>query len=204
MQEIERRIAIVPPPEISSPGLGYTYRASLMGSAHRFMLDDDGISWQVGRRSGTWRYADIATVQMSYRPMSMQSRRFRADIKHRDGGRIVVMSTTWQTLALMAAQDDSYRAFIVDLHRRLAEHGGRVSLVAGLNPVLYFAGAGALALLAAAMAALLVRALVTGEWAGVLFIAGLSALFGWQIGGFMRRNRPRAYAFDALPQDLLP
>jgi hypothetical protein len=114
------------------------------------------------------------------------------------------MSTTWQTLALMAAQDDSYRAFIVELHRRLAEHGGRVSLVAGLNPVLYFAGAGALVLLAAAMAALLVRALVTGEWAGVLFIAGLSALFGWQIGGFMRRNRPRAYAFDALPQDLLP
>jgi hypothetical protein len=204
MQEIERRIAIVPPPEISPPGLGYAYRASLMGSAHRFTIEDDGMSWQVGRRSETWRYADIATVQMSYRPMSMQSRRFRADIKHRDGGRIVVMSITWQTLALMAAQDDSYRSFIVELHRRLAEHGGRVSLVAGLNPVLYFAGAGALMLLAAAMAALLVRALVTGEWAGVLFIAGLSALFGWQIGGFMRRNRPRAYAFDALPQDLLP
>jgi hypothetical protein len=204
MQEIERRIAIVPPPEISPAGLGYAYRASLMGSAHRFTIEDDGISWQVGRRSGTWRYADIATVQMSYRPMSMQSRRFRADIKHRDGGRIVVMSTTWQTLALMAAQDDSYRSFIVELHRRLAEHGGRVSLVAGLNPVLYFAGAAALALLAAALAALLVRALVTGEWAGVLFLAGLSALFGWQIGGFMRRNRPRAYAFDALPQDLLP
>jgi hypothetical protein len=54
------------------------------------------------------------------------------------------------------------------------------------------------------MAALLVRALVIGEWAGALFIVGLSTLFGWQIGGFMRRNRPRAYTFDALPRDLLP
>ncbi len=194
----------MPPPETSSPALGYAYRASLIGSAHRFALEDNEISWQAGRRSGTWRYTDIAVVRMSYRPMSMQSRRFRTDMQHRGGGRITVMSTTWQTLALMAAQDDGYRAFIVELHRRLAEHGGRASLVAGLNPVLYFAGAGALALLAAAMAALLVRALVTGEWAGALFIVGLSALFGWQIGGFMRRNRPRAYTFDALPQDLLP
>lgn len=194
----------MPPPEIAQTGLSYAYRASLIGSAHRFALEDDGISWQVGRRSGTWPYADVAVVRMSYRPMSMQSRRFRADIEHRDGGRIVAMSTTWQTLALMATQDNDYRAFIVELHRRLAEHGGHASLVAGLNPTLYFAGAGVLALLVVSMAALLGRALVTGEWAGALFIAGLSALFGWQIGGFMRRNRPRVYTFDALPQDLLP
>lgn len=195
---------IVSPPEMPPPAPGYAYRASLIGSAHRFTLEDDGLSWQAGRRSGKWRYADIAGLRMSYRPMSMQSRRFRTEIDHRGGGRIIVMSTTWQTLALMAAQDKDYRAFILELHRRLAEHGARASLVAGLNPVLYFVGAGVLALLSVAMAALLVRALVTGEWAGALFIVGLSALFGWQIGGFMRRNRPRAYTFDALPQDLLP
>ena len=193
-----------PPSEMPPPGLGYAYRASLIGSAHRFTLEDDGISWHAGRRSGRWRYADIATVRMSYRPMSMQSRRFRTEIEHRGGGRIIVMSTTWQTLALMDTQVKDYRAFILELHRRLAEHGARVALVGGLNPALYFVGAGVLALLSVSMAALLVRALVTGEWAGALFIVGLSALFGWQIGGFMRRNRPRAYAFDALPQELLP
>jgi hypothetical protein len=37
-----------------------------------------------------------------------------------------------------------------------------------------------------------------------LFLVGFAALFGWQIGGFIRRNRPRAYQFDALPADLLP
>jgi hypothetical protein len=195
---------VSPPPEMPPPGLGYAYRASLIGSAHRFTLEDDGISWQAGRRSGRWRYADIAMVRMSYRPMSMQSRRFRTEIEHRGGGRIIVMSTTWQTLALMDAQDKDYRAFILELHRRLAEHGARASLVGGLNPALYFAGAGVLALLSVSMGALLVRALVTDKWAGALFIFGLSALFGWQIGGFMRRNRPRTYTFDALPQELLP
>jgi hypothetical protein len=141
---------------------------------------------------------------MSYRPMSMQSHRFRTEISHRDGGRIIVISTTVRTLALMDTQDEDYRTFIVELHRRLAAHGARAMFVGGLNPVLYFAGVGVLTLLSVAMTALLVRAMVTGEWVGALFIVGLSALFGWQIGRFMHCNRPRAYTFGALPRELLP
>jgi hypothetical protein len=29
-------------------------------------------------------------------------------------------------------------------------------------------------------------------------------MFAWQIGGFVRRNRPRPYTFDRLPEALLP
>jgi hypothetical protein len=29
-------------------------------------------------------------------------------------------------------------------------------------------------------------------------------LFAWQVGGFVRRNRPQAYSLDHLPQALLP
>ncbi|ABA04355.1 conserved hypothetical protein [Nitrobacter winogradskyi Nb-255] len=193
-----------PPPEMPPPDVGYAYRASAIGSAHRFALEDDGLSWRASRRTGRWRYEDIVAVRMSYRPMSMQSHRFRTEISHQDGGRIIVMSTTWRTLALMDAQSNDYRTFIVELHRRLAAHGARAMLAGGLNPALYFAGMSVLTLLSVAMTALLMRAIVTGEWAGALFIVGLSALFGWQIGRFMRRNRPRAYTLDALPRDLLP
>jgi len=37
-----------------------------------------------------------------------------------------------------------------------------------------------------------------------LFLVGFAALFGWQIGGFMMRNRPQRYTFDQLPKQLLP
>ena len=60
------------------------------------------------------------------------------------------------------------------------------------------------ALVAISIAGLLVRALAIGEFAAALFLVGFAALFGWQIGGFMRRNRPQTYTFDALPQELLP
>jgi len=58
--------------------------------------------------------------------------------------------------------------------------------------------------LAVAMTGLLIRALAIGEFAGSLFILGFTALFAWQVGGFVRRNQPRSYSFDRLPRALLP
>jgi hypothetical protein len=182
----------------------YAYKASLIGSAHQFELTDAGLSWQVAGRSGVWRYADIASIRLSYRPVSMQSRRFRADIDHADGRRIAVLSATWQTVTLMAPQDHGYRAFIAELHRRMREAGSKASLFGGIGPTSYALAIAMLALVAIAMAGLLIRALTTFEFTGALFLVGFAALFAWQIGGFVRRNRPRTYSFDHLPEALLP
>lgn len=188
----------------SSPATVYAFKASLIGAAHRFELAEDGLSWRIGGKSGVWRYADIAAIDLSYRPVSMQSRRFRADIGHIDGGRMRILSTSWQTPALMAPQDNSYRAFITELHGRMAQAGSKAALIGGLRPHVYAAAIGLLVLVGIAIAGLLIRAMATGEWAGGLFLVGFAALFGWQIGGFVRRNRPRAYTFDHLPETLLP
>jgi hypothetical protein len=182
----------------------YAFKASLIGAAHQFELTDEGLGWRVGGKSGIWPYTAISSIRLSYRPVSMQSRRFRADIEGDGRARIMLLSTTWQTAALMAPQDKDYRAFIVELHRRMTAAGSRANLVAGLKPQLYIAAMVLLAFVAVAMAALFIRAILTGEWAGVLFLVGFAALFAWQIGGFVRRNRPRAYAFDRLPAALLP
>jgi hypothetical protein len=55
-----------------------------------------------------------------------------------------------------------------------------------------------------AMTGLLVRSVATGQFAGALFVVGFAALFAWQVGGFVRRNRPMTYGFDHLPDALLP
>jgi hypothetical protein len=190
--------------KVNLPVDTYVYKASLIGSAHRFELTDDGLSWHVAGRSGVWPYGDIAAVRLSYRPISMQPRRFRADIDRLGGGRIVLLSTTWTTVTLMAPQDHDYRAFVTQLHRRLKEAGSTAELVGGLRPALYHAAVALLAMVAVAIGGLLIRALSTGEWAGALFLIGFAALFWWQIGGFVTRNRPQRYTFDALPEQLLP
>ena len=184
--------------------VSYAYKASLIGAAHRFELTDQGLSWKVAGKSGVWPYTAITRVRLSFRPVSMQARRFRADIESADLGRIALLSTSWQTSALMAPQDRDYRAFIVELHRRMKAAGSHAELIGGLKPWIYDAALALLALVAAAMVGLLVRAVLTGELAGILFLIGFAALFAWQVGGFVRRNRPQAYSFDRLPDALLP
>jgi hypothetical protein len=182
----------------------YAYKASLIGAAHQFELTDQGLSWRMAGKSGVWPYAGISAIRLSYRPVSMQSRRFRADIENADGSRMSMVSTTWQTAALMAPQDRDYRAFITQLHARMAKAGSKAELIGGLKPQIYAAAIAFLTLVAIAISGLLFRALATAEFAGALFLIGFAALFAWQVGGFVGRNRPRAYTFDHLPEALLP
>ena len=184
--------------------ISYAYKASLISPAQLFELTDAGLSWRVGSRSGVWPYADIASIRLSYRPMSLQARRFRADIKKAGGGRIAILSTTWQTVSLMTPQDQGYRAFIAELHQRMKAAGSRASLTGGIGTVSYAMAVVMLALLAIAMVGLLLRALATSEFTGALFLVAIAIWFAWTIGGFITRNRPRRYSFDELPETLLP
>lgn len=190
--------------EASALATRYSYKASLVGSACQFELTDAGLSWRVGSRSGVWPYADIASVRLSYRPMSMQPRRFRADIEKTGSGRISIFSTTWQTVTLMSPQDQDYRAFIVELHRRMQQSGSKAALLGGIGTMTYGAAVAIVGLLAVAMIGLLWRALATSEFTGALFLVTIAIWFMWTIGGFIRRNRPRRYTFERLPDALLP
>jgi len=193
--------SIAAPP---APTIRYAYKASLIGLAHGFELTDKGLSWHIAGRSGLWPYAGIAAVRLSYRPVSMQSRRFRADLETSDGLRLTILSTTWQTAALMVPQDHDYRAFITELHARMRQAGSPAVLRGGLRPRIYRISVVLLGLVAIAMSALFLRAIVTEHWAGALFLTGFAAWFAWQVGGFVRRNRPCPYSYDHLPAALLP
>jgi hypothetical protein len=184
--------------------LSYAYKASLIGAAHRFELTDAGLAWHLAGRSGIWPYDEIASIKLSYRPVSMQAKRFRADLRKAGGGRLSLLSTSWQTAALMTAQSKTYRDFIIELHARMLAAGSNAALTGGLGRKTYVAALVLTALLAVAMIGLLLRALAIGEWAGAAFLVGFAALFTWQVGGFIRRNRPCRYSFADIPQALLP
>ena len=192
------------PNDDTASNLRYAFKASLIGSAHQFELTDRGLAWKISGRSGVWSYRDISAIRLSYRPSSMQAHRFRADVWNKGGGRIRLVSTNWQTVSLMTPQDNGYRGFIEALHARMAAAGSTATLTGGLPSGLYAAALVFVALLAIAMVGLFVRALTTAEHMGALFLVGFALLFNWQIGGFIRRNRPVTYTFDHLPEALLP
>jgi hypothetical protein len=59
-------------------------------------------------------------------------------------------------------------------------------------------------LVAIAMGGLMVQSVASSQWAGALFLAGFAALFAWQVGGFVWRNKPLTYSLGELPPTLLP
>lgn len=188
----------------STKSLRYAYKASVAGSPHLFELTPQGLSFQTGFRSGVWRYGDIARIRLSYRPVSMLRHRFLAEIRHNDGKTLKVVSATWSGIVTMAPQDDAYRAFIVELHRRVASERADVVCVAGQQPFAFWLGVAAFAAILLAIAALCVRALLTGEYTGALFMVGFAAWSNWYVGGILLRNKPGRYEAGSLPKQLMP
>lgn len=186
------------------PPVRYIYKPSIAGSPQSFELTEQGLSFEAGFRSDVWRYSDIAQIRLIYRPVSMLAHRFRADLQHKDGKKLTIVSASWAGIVALRPQNDSYRAFIEDLHRRIAAERSDVVCLAGLHPGAYAITVAVFAAVIIAVAALFVRALVTGEVIAALFMVGFAMWFGWNTGGLLTRNKPQRYDVVSVPRQLLP
>jgi hypothetical protein len=190
------------------PGPGadpvYVYKPSLMGAPWELQLRPDALAWQVGRHEGLIPYGRIRRVRLSFRPVTMQTRRFVTEIWPLDGPRLTIASTSWRSLVEQGAQDDAYGAFIKELHRRIATADAQAAFETGSPALLYWPGLAIFAVGTLGLAALTVRALMVEAYAGAAFVAAFLGLFLWQSGNYFWRNRPSIYRPDALPKELVP
>jgi|SRR5688572_9471535 len=182
----------------------YAYKPSLMGAPWEFRLDAGGLAWKVGRFEGCVPYARIRRVRLSFRPATMQSRRFVTEIWTLDGPKLTIASTTWRSLAEQAAQDQAYGAFVRALHARIGAAGANATFETGSPSVLYWPGLAVFAVASVALAVLTVRALAAGAYAGAAFVGFFLALFLWQSGNYFHRNQPGRYSPHDLPARLAP
>ena len=182
----------------------YSYKPSLMAAPWELRLKGDALTWRAGRHEGRVPYGRIARVRLSFRPATMQTRRFVTELWPADGRRLSIPSTSWRSMVEQTPQDQAYGDFIRELHRRLAAGGCAATLETGLPAMLYWPGLAAFAAVALALVALIVRALEVGELAGAAFVGGFLGLLIWQSGTFFRRNRPGRYRPEALPRELVP
>jgi len=197
------------PPAATGDDPSYSYKPSLMGAAWELRLRPDVLEWRMGRHEGRVPYGRIARVRLSFRPVTMQTRRFVTEIWPTQGPRLSIASTSWRSMVEQATQDQAYGAFIRELHRRIAAAHAQsscelVSFETGPHAILYWPGLAVFVGAALALAALTVRALLVGDPAGAAFVGGFLGLFAWQSGRYFRRNWPRRYRPDALPPELVP
>jgi hypothetical protein len=192
-------------PAIEAPDeLVYAYKPSLMGAPFEFRLTPAALEWTKGRYSDRVPYDRFRRVRLSYRPMTVQSHRFLAELWPANGPKLQIASTSVRNMVEQERFDAAYRAFVSELHRRIGATGAPTAFLVGSPPLLYWPGV--LVFLAASLALLLVsiRALRSGELAGTALVLGFFAVFLWQVGTFFRRNRPGTYRPDAIPDQVMP
>src|ERR1051325_617381 len=168
----------------------YSYRPSLLGAPFEFRLGEHGLDWRVGRRSGAVAWREIERVRMSFRPTGMQRYRFVTEIWAASAPKLTVVSSSWKSMMVQERLDESYAAFVVALHRRLAQAQSRAVFEQGTHAVRYWPGLAVFAGVSLTLAALAVRALQAQAYGGALFIVAFLGLFLWRGGEYFRRNRP--------------
>jgi hypothetical protein len=182
----------------------YAYKASMAGAMRQFTLKPDALHWQIGHRSGSARYDCIRAVRLSYRPVTMQSHRFVAEIWPAGESKIQIVSVSWRSMMEQQRLDGAYAAFLGELHRRIAIARGATKFSAGLPLAIYWIGVTVFSAVMLATAALVIRAAQTGQWAAVAVVALFLAVFAYQIGQFFYRNQPRRYSPDTIPAAVMP
>jgi hypothetical protein len=196
--------ASVPAVASDDTDLTYGFKPSMMSGPHVFRLAPDVLHWEVGRYSGRVPYASIRRIRLSYRPVSLATHRFIAEIWSDVAPKLTVASTSWKSLVEQQRNDAHYTAFVRALNRRIATSGGAPLFRAGAVPLLYWPGAVLCAGLGLGFPWIIVRALQAGALGAAALIGLLMLLFAWQMGNIFWRNRPRAYSPLDIPSDVLP
>jgi hypothetical protein len=182
----------------------YAYRPSVMGAMREFKLSNDGIDWAAGVRSGHIPYRNIRLLRMSYRPTSIQSQRFVTELWGEGAPKLTINSSSWKSMVEQERLDQSYSAFVRELHLRISKVAASARFEQGSRPLIYWPSLVVFVAVALGLAGLIVRALQIGASGGAAFVGAFLALYLWQGGNFLRRNRPGEYCPGALPKEVMP
>ncbi len=146
----------------------------------------------------------VDEVRLAFEPGRLGQRTFITKLRLRDRRTVTYSSVTWKGILEAHQQGPQYRAFTAALLRAVAAENPGASFVAGKRLVPW--------LLTVALTGLILVGLAYGVWQGLargaLGAAALIATLGligiWQLEPLVRLNKPRAFAPDAPPPELLP
>jgi len=184
--------------------LVYRYRPRLIGGEFALSIAPDGLEWATGTRTGRLAYGDIKRVRVSFQPSNLMTRRCVCEIWPRSGGRLSVSSSSARSLLDSTDHGPEFRAFVTALVRKIGGAGGAPRLEAGMAAWRWWPMTIITVAVLGGAFVLGLRGFTTGETVFGLAVIGLSALFGWQMGSLIARNRPRTFLPDAIPPSVLP
>jgi hypothetical protein len=169
---------------------------------HGVTLTDDGIAWTIEDRDDEAAFANLASVHLQSGG-SPQDVIDQCTLELADGMTITVSNGNASGLP-DATQKAIYRAFVQDLHARLAAgKNTAIRFTAGYAPGRYqvvLVCAIALSVMFVALPLVLLFIVRDSKVLGLLIAGGLLC---WPLAKMVQNNSPRDYSPDQLPDELL-
>jgi hypothetical protein len=188
---------------VSAAALTYRQKAAPASFEVTYTLKGDRLVVDSGRKVDEVRLDAVSSIRLTYDPRSFAQRAYVTRVTLITGRTIRFSSVHWRSM-IEAATQPGYGAFVARLVQAVAAANPGVALVAGKPRTMWLASAGLTLATFAAIVAFVGQALAAGSPAA----AGFGALIGltglWQLEPMVRLNRPRVFAPESVPRDLLP
>lgn len=181
----------------------YSHKARPAAFVVAYTLRGERLVIDSGRKVDEVRLDAVKAVRLTYDPRSFAQRAYVTTLTLTTGRKVRFSSVHWKSM-VEATTQPGYGAFVGRLVQAVAAANPRVALAAGKPRAMWLAIAGLTLAMLAAIVVFIGRALAAGSPAA----AGFGALIGlaglWQLEPMVRLNRPRVFAPEAVPRDLLP
>ncbi len=189
---------------MTNENLAFAYKPRLMGPSYEFQLSKDTLDWTIGPRAGRVSYPMIRRVRLGYKPTNMGTGRFIAEIWPLNAPKLTLNSISQRTLIDTEDLGSNYTFFVRELHRRILAANGECSYEAGMPVWRWWPSVivGVAALLGVVYVAM--QGLLSGQFWFAAVVGLIGGWFMWQIWNIIKRNRPRVYSPDNIPDDVLP
>ena len=182
----------------------YAFKPRMLAAEHAFRLGPDSLEWFAGGRPGRVAYPMIGRIRLGFRLTNFMGRRYTAEIFPRAGGRVDISSYSARGIVDNANQGVAYRAFIFELHRRIAKARGDCRFEAGMATWRFWPSLAVTLAMAAGLVYVLWRGILSDQIVTGLLVLAVGVMFLWQMGKTVLANWPRIYSPDAIPEDVLP
>jgi hypothetical protein len=182
----------------------YTHSPRPFGGPISFILKDDKLTVDSGRKVHEVQLGAVSTVRMTYEPGRLAQKAFRTKVVMKDGKSFTFNSLNWKSLVEAQELTTEYRAFTQNLCDAIARANPGASFVAGKPLWLWLPSSGLAIASLLAMAYLIWQAFQMGA-TSVALLGALFVVVGvWQIEPMVRLNKPRPFPANALPNELMP
>jgi hypothetical protein len=189
---------------VSDDSISYRHRPKATSGEIGFRIEGDALAVETQRQRLRLPLGEAAVIRLTFELGALGRSIFRLTLRLRDGRKASLTNVTWHGIGETARQDEAYRTFVRALIATAVQLSPACRLLAGKSRPVWLAMVAVVVVTLLGLMAFAARALAFDALGAAVVGVVVFALTAFQVTPLILRNRPRIFAAETIPSDLLP